>query len=49
MDVQAERSLILISTFILVRFWKAAAFLFLCALASLTLLGIAETAGFLTH
>jgi len=49
MEVPAEFILILISAFIVVRFWKAAVFLFLCTLVVLTLLGIVEAAGFFTH
>lgn len=49
MEVPAEFILILVSAFIVVRFWKVAAFLFLCALVCLTLLGIVQAAGFFGH
>jgi hypothetical protein len=49
MEVPAEFILILVSAFIVVRFWKAAVFLFLCALVVLTLLGMVQAAGFFAH
>jgi len=49
MKVPAEFILILVSAFVVVRFWKAAVFLLLCALVCLTLLGMVEAAGFFGH
>lgn len=47
--MQAELIVIFISTLILIRFWKTALFLFLCALVSLTLLGMIAAVGLLAH
>jgi hypothetical protein len=40
---------IIISTVILVRFWKAVALLALCTLVCLTILGLVEAAAYLSH
>jgi hypothetical protein len=40
---------IILSTVILIRFWKAAVFLGLCTLVGLTMFGLVEAAGYLTH
>jgi hypothetical protein len=40
---------IIISTVILVRFWKAVALLALCTLVCLTILGLVDAAAYLSH